>query len=161
MYFLEVDMLLQFPPQCYFSAILSHRPIIHKEEMGMQAVENVQFAERIQQCLIWSNNLQCGKEQPLTARKVKVKKETIHTYIFICTHKLQLLWRINIQVSHNKLHLTSLPMRSFLFSITPQGAIPIVQIFFDDLEQCSLRASPTCFATPSETNKKSKLLFFL
>lgn len=41
MYFLEVDMLLQFPPQCYFSAILSHRPIIHKEEMGMQAVENV------------------------------------------------------------------------------------------------------------------------
>lgn len=158
-------MLLQFPPQCYFSAILSHRPIIHKEEMGMQAVENVQFAERIQQCLIWSNNLQCGKEQPLTARKVKGKKRRlythIYTYIFICTHKLQLLWRINIQVSHNKLHLTSLPMRSFLFSITPQGAIPIVQIFFDDLEQCSLRASPTCFATPSETNKKNKLLFFL
>lgn len=45
--------------------------------------------------------------------------------------------------------LTSLPRRSFLFSMTPQGAMPIVQIFFDDLEQCSLRASPTCFATPS------------
>lgn len=44
--------------------------------------------------------------------------------------------------------LTSLPMRSFLFSMTPQGAIPIVQIFFEDLEQCSLRASPTCLATP-------------
>lgn len=41
MYFLEVDMLLQFPPQFDFSAILSHRPIIHQEEMGMQAVENV------------------------------------------------------------------------------------------------------------------------
>lgn len=153
MYFLEVDMLLQFPPQCDFSAILSHRPIIHKEEMGMQAVENVQFAERIQQCLIRSNNLQCGKEQPLTARKVKEKKETIHTYIHISLYAhINDNFNINIQVSHNKLHLTSLPMRSFLFSITPQGAIPIVQIFFDDLEQCSLRASPTCFATPSETN---------
>lgn len=41
-------------------------------------------------------------------------------------------------------------MRSFLFSITPQGAIPIVQIFFDDREKCSLRASPTCLATPAE-----------
>lgn len=40
-------------------------------------------------------------------------------------------------------------MRSFLFSMTPHGAIPIVQIFLEDLEQCSLRASPTCLATPS------------
>lgn len=46
-------------------------------------------------------------------------------------------------------------MRSFLFSMTPHGAIPIVQIFFEDLEQCSLRASPTCLATPSggQTNQ--------
>ncbi len=47
--------------------------------------------------------------------------------------------------------LTSLPMRSFLFSITPQGAIPTVQIFRADLDMCSFRASPTCLATPGDT----------
>lgn len=55
---------------------------------------------------------------------------------------------MKLQMRLQEFFLTSLPMRSFLFSMTPQGAIPIVQIFFDDLEQCSLRALPTCFATP-------------
>lgn len=53
------------------------------------------------------------------------------------------------------LPLTSLPRRSFLFSITPQGAIPIVQIFFEDREKCSLRASPTCLATPARSSSET------
>lgn len=60
MYSLEVDVLLQLPSQVDLSAVLAHRPIVHQEEVGMQAVENVQFAERVQQRLIRSDNLQRG-----------------------------------------------------------------------------------------------------
>lgn len=56
-------MLLELPSQVDFRAVLAHRPIIHQEEMGMQTVENVQFAERVQQRLIRSNNLWRGQER--------------------------------------------------------------------------------------------------
>lgn len=64
-YSLEVDVLLQLTSQVDLSAVLAHRPIIHQEEMGMQIVENVKFAERVQQRLIRSNNLQCGYEKAI------------------------------------------------------------------------------------------------
>lgn len=67
MYSLEVDVLLQVPPQLDLSTVFAHRPIIHQEEMRMQIVENVQLAERIQQRLIRSDNLQRAKE---TVRRV-------------------------------------------------------------------------------------------
>ncbi len=65
------------------------------------------------------------------------KLDRVHSRSF-CRHGSQMI-------------LTSLPMRSFLFSITPQGAIPTVQIFRADLDMCSFRASPTCLATPGDT----------
>lgn len=48
MYSLEVDVLFQVPTKLDLSTVLAHRPIINQEEMGMQVVENVKFAERIQ-----------------------------------------------------------------------------------------------------------------
>lgn len=56
-YSLEIDVLLQVPPQLDLSTVLAHCSIIHQEEMGMEVVENVQFAERVQQGLIWSDYL--------------------------------------------------------------------------------------------------------
>lgn len=63
MYSLEVDVLFQVSSQLDLSTVLAHGPIIHQKEMGMQVVENVEFAERVQQCLIWSNNLQYDKKK--------------------------------------------------------------------------------------------------
>lgn len=63
MYSLEVDVLLKLPPQVDLCTVLAHRPIIHQEEMRMQIVENVQFAQRVQQCLIRSYDLQGGHEE--------------------------------------------------------------------------------------------------
>lgn len=48
MYSLEVDMLFEISTQLDLSTIFAHRPIIDQKKMGMQVVENVQFAERVE-----------------------------------------------------------------------------------------------------------------
>lgn len=55
-------MLLQVPPQLDLGAVLAHRPVVHQQEMGMQVVEHVQFAERVQQRLVRSHDLQRGRQ---------------------------------------------------------------------------------------------------
>lgn len=100
------------------------------------------------------------KDQKKTLRKyfLKViwKVWFVHEYFkLIYTILALILLHISSNIRIFKTILTSLPTRSFLFSITPHGAIPIVQIFRDDLEACSLRASPTCLATPVHTKFNS------
>lgn len=69
-------MLLQVPPQVDFSAVLAHRPIIHQEEMGMQIVENIEFAERVQQRLIRSDNLQYEGEEAVIGKRIGERGKT-------------------------------------------------------------------------------------
>ena len=58
--------------------------------------------------------------------------------------------------------LTSLPMRSSLFSTIPQGAMPMATTLFLVLLVRSLMASPTCLVTPAHRKKDhSKKSFFI
>lgn len=41
-------MLFQISAQLDLSTVLAHCPIIDQKKMGMQVVENVEFAERVQ-----------------------------------------------------------------------------------------------------------------
>lgn len=90
--------------------------------------------------------------------KVIWKVWFVHEYFKLTSILALILLHISSNIRIFKTILTSLPTRSFLFSITPHGAIPIVQIFRDDLEACSLRASPTCLATPVHTKFNSLYL---
>lgn len=51
-------MLLQVSSQLDLSAVLADCSIIHQEQMRMEVVENVEFAEWVQQGLIGSDYLQ-------------------------------------------------------------------------------------------------------
>lgn len=50
-------MLLQLPPQVDLGAVLAHRAVVHQQEVRVQVVENVEFAERVQQRLVRSDDL--------------------------------------------------------------------------------------------------------
>lgn len=54
-------MLLQLPTQVDLGAVLAHRAIVHQEEVRVKAVEDVELAERVEQRLVRSDDLQGGK----------------------------------------------------------------------------------------------------
>lgn len=54
--------------------------------------------------------------------------------------------------------LTSFPIRSLWFSMTPQGGIPTVHIFLKHWEEWAFRASPTCLDTPMNNQFRSQAL---
>lgn len=142
--FLQRDMLLQLPAEANLSAVLSTRPVISKDEVGVAAVQDWQLAERVGHCLIRPGHLK--HETPCFTQ---VRNSTfccqVFYYINICKH-----CRLRLRL----VCLTSLPIRSSLFSTIPHGAIPIAQTFPLDFEEWSFRASPTWRMTPGEKKKK-------
>lgn len=152
--FLQRDMLLQLPAEANLSAVLSTRPVISKDEVGVAAVQDWQLAERVGHCLIRPGHLK--HETPCFTQ---VRNSTfccqVFYYINICRH-----CRLRLRL----VCLTSLPIRSSLFSTIPHGAIPIAQTFPLDFEEWSFRASPTWRITPGGGKKKSwytKWLFLM
>lgn len=88
----------------------------------MAVVEHGQLTQWVCHRLIGSGYLQTQEESSLKYFKKKYRCLFRELYVVV---------------------LTSLPIRSSLFSKMPHGAIPIAHTFPRDLEEWSFKASPT------------------
>lgn len=60
MYFLLLDVLLQFLPKALLAAIFPKCSIIHQQEMGMEPVEADSLAQGVSQWLVGLEHLRKG-----------------------------------------------------------------------------------------------------
>ena len=58
---LLINSFFKFSSKSDFCSILSNSAIIHQYEMGMQIIQNIQFAQRVQQSFVRSNHLNNSK----------------------------------------------------------------------------------------------------
>lgn len=68
-------MLLELPTQVDLGAVLAHRAVVHQEEVRMKAVEDVELAERVEQRLVRSDDLQRGRRED--QRKITLEPSEI------------------------------------------------------------------------------------
>lgn len=61
-------MLLELPTQVDLGAVFAHRAIVHQKEVRMKAVEDVELAERVEQRLVRSDDLQRGRREEIRGK---------------------------------------------------------------------------------------------
>lgn len=57
MYFLQLDVFLQLPPEALLAAMFSQRPIIHQQKVGVETIKTGPLAQRVPQWLVGPKHL--------------------------------------------------------------------------------------------------------